>query len=132
MELWQVVAAIIGLLVTATGISFTVALKSFGGAFRHWGDKFDSFQRGVNKRLDHIEATVATRLSAMESKFDRSDEKYHRLTLHVERRVTWLEATAKTHHDKGSTPPISPESPLVARSPWYSPVVPETEKDPHE
>lgn len=109
METWHVVLGVIGLLVTVSTATFTIALRSFGGAFKHWGDKFDSFQLGVNKRLDHIESNFSSRLTSMEGKLDHHDDKYNRLTLHVERRVTWLEATVKNHPQNLS---ISPESPL--------------------
>lgn len=121
METWQIVLGLVGLLVSVTSITFTVALRSFGGAFKHWGDKFDSFQVGVNKRLDHIEATFTSRLHNMEGKLDHHDEKYHGLTLHIERRMTWLEATMKNHP---SGPSISPESPLVRAGGWTPPKPP--------
>lgn len=85
LEWWHVLFSIVG-------IAFTVAVKSFGVAFKHWGDKLDDFQDGVNKRLEHMESNVANRISALENKFNTNEEKWHRLTLHVERRVTWIEA----------------------------------------
>lgn len=120
METWQIVLGLVGLLVSVTSITFTVALRSFGGAFKHWGDKFDSFQVGVNKRLDHIETTFTSRLHNMEGKLDHNDEKYHGLTLHIERRMTWLEATVKNSPVVGN---VSPESPLT-RSSWSPPKPP--------
>lgn len=104
-ETWEIVVGTLGLIVSATSVAFTFALKYFGGAFKHWGDKFDSFQTGVNRRLDHMEANVGARLQSMEERYRDSEDKYHRLTLQIERRVTWLEA----HNSRNG---ISPESPI--------------------
>ena len=112
IETWQVLLGVLGLLVSATSVVFTLALKYFGTAFKHWGNKFDSFQLGVNKRLDHMETNFATRLKGIEEKYNHNERKYHALTLHVERRVTWIEATL-------NNAPISGESPLMHRRRWY-------------
>jgi hypothetical protein len=99
-EVWQVVVGGLAVLVSATSVAFTIALKYFGGAFKHWGDKFDSFQIGVNKRLDHMEQTFSTRLKSQEEHARAIQDKYHDLTLRLERRMTWLEA--QNNSDKKS------------------------------
>lgn len=109
VETWHIIAGALALLVSIVGGTFTLALKHFGSAFKHWGDKFDSFQLGVNKRLDHMEANFSNRLKCMEERSRVAEDSYHALTLQVERRVTWLEAHNSKH-------PLHPESPLSHNS----------------
>lgn len=85
LEWWHVIVSILG-------IVLTFSMRAFGNAFKQWADKLEAFQATINSRLGHMEQEFATRMTHMESKFNNHEERVHKLTLHVERRVTWIEA----------------------------------------
>lgn len=90
------------LLLTMAAIVLTFGMKAFSGAFREWAEKLDVFQHAINNRLTHMEHDLVSRMSSMEKKLDRHEERVHDLTIRVERRVTWIEA-------KIGAMPIAPE-----------------------
>jgi hypothetical protein len=86
LEWWHIILSI-GTLAIGLG------LKAFAGGFRAWADKLESFKNSIEARMEHMEKEFANRMATMESKFTQHESRVHNLTIHVERRVTWLEAS---------------------------------------
>jgi len=87
LEAWQVIVSISSTLV---GLGLTI----LGMAFHSWSKKLEGLSVRVDTRLSSMEEASHNRWKEVEAKMQRHDNRFHKLHIRMERRLSYMEAVS--------------------------------------